>query len=212
MGLLKFTVYSAVRMSSVTSATLATKDELSIPRTFIIFPPPVSFCSQILFPGLFNGDLCHMFRKDLLNQLGPFDERNAVSVETVFVSDLVHFADITDTVYVKMIKRQSSCIILLDNGKCRAVYRLIDPQSLCKSLGEDSLSTPRSPFKQITCPGLASCPIFFPKPLFPPDPKYQLPSFTPFIVRAILFLSISTLKIFTSTTSPTLTASNGCLI
>ena len=61
-------------------------------------------------------------------------------------------------------------------------------------------------------PVLLPVPFSFQKPLFPPDPKYQLPSFTPFIVRAILFLSISTLKIFTSTTSPTLTASNGCLI
>lgn len=38
---------------------------------------------------------------------------------------------------------------------------------------------------------------------------WQLPSFTPFMVREIRFFSRSTARIFTSTTSPTLTASIG---
>ena len=44
---------------------------------------------------------------------------------------------------------------------------------------------------------------------FPLDQMFQLPSFTPFMVREIRFFSRSTARIFTSTTSPTLTASIG---
>ena len=71
----------------------------------------------------------------------------------------------------------------------------------------------------LSIPGSASLPIFLPSSYVSSGFRVSItisylfhPYFTPFMVSEILFLAKSTLKIFTSTISPTLTASSGCLI
>ena len=81
-----------------------------------------------------------MGRKDLADQAGPLDERDPVSIKIVLVAHLVHFADIADAVYVKMVQWEPSSVILLDDGKGRAVHRLCDPHSAGKALGKYRLS------------------------------------------------------------------------
>ena len=147
---------------------------------------------ESFFHILFYGHFRHMFRQDFPDQLRPLDQCHSLTVKAVFIADLIHFADITDPIYVKMIQRQTPILILLHNGKCRAVYRL--------SCGQGGKSN-----------GSAYPPLLFSRQdhRFPLDQMFQLPSFTPFMVREIRFFSRSTARIFTSTTSPTLTASIG---
>ena len=81
-----------------------------------------------------------MRRQNFFDQIGPLDQADALSVEVVLVTDLIHLLDITDPIYVKMVKRKPAAIIDLHNGKGRTVYRFRNSKSLCQSLGEYGLA------------------------------------------------------------------------
>ena len=76
----------------------------------------------------------------------PFDQTDSLPEKIIIVSDLFHFFQIPDTIYIKMIKWQTSVFIFLDNGKRRAVYRFCNSKTCCHSLCEHGFSN-----SQIAC-------------------------------------------------------------
>ena len=70
-----------------------------------------------------DGDAHGVFRKNLLNQLGPFDEAEVTGVEIVLGSHVVGFFQFLDAVEVKMIDGgiQNIGLVFVDNGESRRV-------------------------------------------------------------------------------------------
>ena len=83
-----------------------------------------------------------MFRKDLSDQICPFDQANAFSINIILISDLFHLFYISDPVDIKMIEGQTPFLIYLHDRKCGAADRLFDTKARRQSLGKYCLSYP----------------------------------------------------------------------
>ena len=93
-----------------------------------------------LFQIFFYRDLCPVRRKNLIDQVRPFDQAYTVSIYIVFKTNLVHLFNVTNPIHIKMIERKSSVIIYLDYCKGWTADRFFNPQSFCQSLGKYGLS------------------------------------------------------------------------
>ena len=123
------------------------------------------------------------------------------------------YAEVEDMLKAAEEKGEPPFLILLYNGEGGAVHRPRNPKAPGKSLGEHGFAHAQVPVQAVDLAGfrLRSQPF--------PQLKGLLGRirliyhyFSPFIVREIRFLARSTPSTFTSTTSPTLTASRGCLM
>ena len=52
------------------------------------------------------------------------------------IAYFIHLLNVTNPVYIEMIKRQPAILVHLHYGKCRTVYRLCDAKPLCYALRE----------------------------------------------------------------------------
>ena len=91
----------------------------------------------------------NLIRQDLQNELGPLDQTDALSVKAVLIADLVHLADIADAIHIKMVQGNPSAVVLLYNGKGRAVHRLVNAKPGCKPLGKDGFSHTKVPVQTV---------------------------------------------------------------
>ena len=84
-----------------------------------------------------------MIRQDLTDQICPLDQADPISVKAVLISDLIHLGNISDPIYIKMIERQPSFFIALQNGKGRTVHRFHNAKPCCQPLCKHSFSNPK---------------------------------------------------------------------
>ena len=99
---------------------------------------PDGYCTIVksFFQIFFDLNFTICLRQDLFDQVRPLDHGHTLSVKTILVTDLIHFFNITDAVYIKMIKWQSAFLVYLHNGKCWAADWLGDSKSIRESLGK----------------------------------------------------------------------------
>src|SRR5699024_11396518 len=93
----------------------------------------------------FYGNRDHIFRQNLFDQLGPLNKADPFPEKIVVISDLFHFLNISDPIYIKVIKRKSPPFIFLKDRKRRAVYRFPDSQPAGNPLGKHSF-----PYSQVS--------------------------------------------------------------
>ena len=72
-----------------------------------------------------------IFRKIVHDKVCPFHYGNSVSVKVVFSSGVYQFLTAAQSVYIKVIERQTAAIVLFHNIKSRAVDIVVNTKALC---------------------------------------------------------------------------------
>ena len=90
-----------------------------------------------------------MLWQNLLDQIRPFNQTDSISIEIIIISDFFHLFNITDPVYIKVIKRHTTRLIFLNDRKGRTVHWLCDSKACSYSLGENRFSYSQVTYQRI---------------------------------------------------------------